>query len=99
MIRMSAREDVVAQYFARSYITANSGFLKQMVIGPDEAAVLIKNGKVEDVLTQEKATEMVQENWTCDSGKARRLLGFRPAVNLVEGLQAALEWYRREGWL
>ncbi|HLF06094.1 MAG TPA: zinc ribbon domain-containing protein [Thermoplasmata archaeon] len=52
---MSAREDVVAQYISRSYVTANSGFLKQAVIGPDEAAVFIKDGAIVEVLTAEKA--------------------------------------------
>jgi hypothetical protein len=54
MIRMSARADVVAQYFNRKYVTENSGMLNQMVVGPDEAAVLIRNGAIEEIATAEK---------------------------------------------
>ncbi|MBN1825420.1 MAG: NAD-dependent epimerase/dehydratase family protein [Candidatus Eisenbacteria bacterium] len=31
--------------------------------------------------------------------KARRLLGYEPAVSLREGLAATAAWYREEGWL
>jgi len=32
-----------------------------------------------------------------DIGKARKLLGFRPQVELEQGLQATIEWYRQKG--
>lgn len=50
----TGRSDVVAQYLTRQEINANSGMLKQVAIGPDEAAVLVRNGKVEETLTQDK---------------------------------------------
>jgi nucleoside-diphosphate-sugar epimerase len=34
-----------------------------------------------------------------DIAKAKRLLGFRPAVSLDEGLRATADWYRSEGLL
>jgi hypothetical protein len=44
-------EEVIAQLVEREQI---QGFLKQALIGPGEACVLIRNGKLEDVLTQDK---------------------------------------------
>jgi len=51
------------------------------------------------LLSADKAAEMVQPNWTCDTRKVQRLLGFRTEVDLPDGLRATLDWYRQEGWL
>ena len=34
-----------------------------------------------------------------DTSRARRELGFAPAVDLVEGIRRTAAWYRRQGWL
>ena len=34
-----------------------------------------------------------------DTSRARRELGFAPAVDLVEGIHRTAVWYRRQGWL
>jgi nucleoside-diphosphate-sugar epimerase len=34
-----------------------------------------------------------------DIGRARRELGYSPAVGLREGIRRTLEWYRAAGWL
>ena len=54
MIILGGREDVVAQWISKDFIIRYSGFFKEMVIGPGEYAVIIKNGKIVDVVTQEK---------------------------------------------
>ena len=37
--------------------------------------------------------------WGMDIGKARRVLGYEPRVDLAEGVARTVAWYRREGWL
>ena len=34
-----------------------------------------------------------------DTGRARRELGFAPAVDLAEGIHRTAVWYRLQGWL
>lgn len=51
----SGRGDVVAQFLTRQEINAqNPGLLKQISVGPNEAAVVIRNGKPEEPITQER---------------------------------------------
>jgi len=47
----------------------------------------------------EKARDMVQDNWTCDSGKARRDFGYTQEISLEAGIRNTVEWYRTKGWL
>ena len=47
----------------------------------------------------EKARDMVQDNWTCDSGKARRDFGYIQEISLEAGIRNTVEWYRTKGWL
>ena len=54
MQQMFGRDDVIACWIDREYINANSGFFKQVVIGRDEYAVVIVNGKVKETITEGK---------------------------------------------
>ncbi len=47
----------------------------------------------------EKARDMVQDYWTCDSSKAEKEFGYRQKISLEEGIRSTIEWYKREGWL
>ena len=47
----------------------------------------------------EKARDMVQDYWTCDSSKAKRDFGYEQQISLEEGIRSTVEWYRAEGWL
>ena len=47
----------------------------------------------------EKARDMVQDNWTCDSGKARKDFGYTQEISLDAGIRNTVEWYRTKGWL
>ncbi len=47
----------------------------------------------------EKARDMVQDYWTCDSSKAEREFGYRQEISLEEGIRNTVEWYKKEGWL
>ena len=51
------------------------------------------------LLTRGKAREMVQENWTCDITKAKNMLEYRPTIDLVQGAEITVDWYRKNNWL
>jgi nucleoside-diphosphate-sugar epimerase len=51
------------------------------------------------LLTRGKAREMVQENWTCDIGKAKEMLDYRPTIDLIQGSEITVDWYRKNNWL
>lgn len=50
-------------------------------------------------LNSDKYRIMAQRNWNIDISKAQREFGFRPEVNLEEGVKRSVEWYREQGWL
>lgn len=47
----------------------------------------------------EKARDFVQEAWTCDTTKAQKDLGFVEKYTIEEGMQATIDWYKKENWL
>ncbi len=47
----------------------------------------------------EKARDMVQDYWTCDSSKAQRDFGYTQEISLEEGIRSTVQWYRSQGWL
>ncbi len=47
----------------------------------------------------EKARDMVQNYWTCDSSKAKRDFGYEQQISLEEGIRTTVGWYRAMGWL
>ena len=51
------------------------------------------------VLTRGKAKEMVQKNWTCDITKAKNMLDYRPTIDLAQGTEITVDWYRKNNWL
>jgi nucleoside-diphosphate-sugar epimerase len=46
-----------------------------------------------------RRVEFFIKDRAADSGKVRRLLGWRPEVDLVTGVSRTAEWYARNGWL
>ena len=38
-------------------------------------------------------------HWVCDASKAQRMLGIAPRVELRQGVQRTVTWYRAAGWL
>ena len=50
-------------------------------------------------LNRKLARQILAPGWTCDPGKARRLLGFEARVSLAESVDRAARWYREQGWL
>ncbi len=48
---------------------------------------------------QDKIADMLAGSWVCSSAKARRQLGWSPALSQSDGLRDTVEWYRDAGWL
>ena len=55
-------------------------------------------GKV-PTLNRQKARELAQRNWTCDTSKAKEQLGFEAKTGIVEGMRSTVSWYFENGWL
>lgn len=51
------------------------------------------------LLTRGRVAELAAANWSCDISRAKRELGFAPAVSLVDGMRETAGWYRAQGWL
>jgi nucleoside-diphosphate-sugar epimerase len=51
------------------------------------------------IISRRKIRDALQPRWTCTWARAQREIGYRPRVELVEGLRAAAQWYRQQGWL
>jgi dihydroflavonol-4-reductase len=47
----------------------------------------------------EKARDMVQQYWTCDSSRALTDFGYEQNIDLEEGIRNTVEWYRARGWI
>ncbi len=47
----------------------------------------------------EKARDFVQENWTCDTAKAKRDFGYFQQISLEDGMKSTVDWYRANNWL
>lgn len=47
----------------------------------------------------EKARDFVQENWTCNTNKAKEELGYSQKVSLEEGMKLTADWYKENNWL
>jgi len=50
-------------------------------------------------LNLEKARDIVQEYWTCDTSKAVKELGYKQNISLEEGIQRTVDWYKQMKWL
>ena len=47
----------------------------------------------------EKARDMVQDYWTCDSSKAKSDFGYVQQISLEAGIQDTVSWYKAHKWL
>jgi nucleoside-diphosphate-sugar epimerase len=50
-------------------------------------------------LNIEKAKDLTQHAWICDTTKAVEQLGFRQKVSIEEGINRSCEWYREMKWI
>jgi dihydroflavonol-4-reductase len=51
------------------------------------------------LINLEKARDMVQDYWTCDSAKAKRDFGYEQRITAEEGIAGTITWYKEMGWL
>jgi len=51
------------------------------------------------VLNIEKAKDLLQNHWVCDSRKIQEHIGFRTATSIYDGLNKTFQWYKEIGWL
>ncbi|HSW56505.1 MAG TPA: NAD(P)-dependent oxidoreductase [Ignavibacteriaceae bacterium] len=50
-------------------------------------------------LNIEKAKDLTQQFWICDTSKAMRELGYRQKVSIEEGIKRTCEWYKQMKWI
>jgi len=50
-------------------------------------------------LNLEKAKDLVQHAWICDTSKAMRDFGYRQNVSIEEGVKRTCEWYKEKNWI
>ena len=50
-------------------------------------------------LNLEKAKDLVQHAWICDTSKAMRDFGYRQNVSIEEGVKRTCEWYKEMKWI
>ena len=51
------------------------------------------------IFTREKAADFTARSWACSSEAAMEAFGYRPRLNVVDGMAESFQWYRKEGWL
>jgi nucleoside-diphosphate-sugar epimerase len=95
----SVREmlDIMAQLLDKKGIgvTIPLGLLNVIALLSETFFKLI--GRV-PMFSREKVRELT-DNWELDVSKARKQLNFETAVDFTDGAEAAIDWYRRKGWL
>jgi len=69
--------------------------LSWLVAGASSAAARIR-GKAA-ILSLDKMLEIREGTWTCSSARARRELGWKPCLDLLEGMRRSVEWFRERG--
>jgi dihydroflavonol-4-reductase len=50
-------------------------------------------------LNIEKAKDITQTYWTCDTTKAVNDLGYHQQISIEEGIKRTVEWYRKMKWI
>lgn len=50
-------------------------------------------------LNIEKAKDITQQYWICDTSKAVRELGYHQKISIEEGIKRTIEWYRMMKWI
>jgi dihydroflavonol-4-reductase len=50
-------------------------------------------------LNIEKAKDITQQYWTCDTTKAVRELGYKQKISVEDGIKRTCEWYKKMKWI
>ncbi|HKI77587.1 MAG TPA: NAD(P)-dependent oxidoreductase [Ignavibacteriaceae bacterium] len=51
------------------------------------------------ILNIEKAKDITQPYWTCDTSKAIRDFGYHQNISIEEGIKRTCDWYKKMGWI
>jgi len=51
------------------------------------------------VFNRGKVKELTASGWVCDTGKSKEELGFTADVDIEEGFDRTVRWYKEQGWL
>jgi nucleoside-diphosphate-sugar epimerase len=81
----------------RVRIVAAPPFVPRIAAALSRAAARLTRSK--PLLTTDRVRDLVQPDWSCDDMRARRDLGYQPAIALADGLRETAAWYREQGWL
>jgi dihydroflavonol-4-reductase len=55
--------------------------------------------KKPSVLDWEKRLDLTQLNWICSIDRAKKEIGYHPAIDVKEGFEETIEWYKQEKWI
>jgi nucleoside-diphosphate-sugar epimerase len=72
------------EHLVRAVAFANEGYAKLA----DKAVML----------TREKCNELYNQ-WVCDADPAFEALGWKPTIDIRDGIKETADWYRANGWL
>ena len=50
-------------------------------------------------LNIEKAKDITQQYWTCDTSKAMRDFGYKQKISIEEGIKRTCDWYKQMKWI
>ncbi len=50
-------------------------------------------------LNIEKAKDITQQFWTCDTSKAMKDLGYRQKISIEDGIKRTCDWYKQMKWI
>jgi dihydroflavonol-4-reductase len=53
----------------------------------------------ETLFNRNKIREFLPRNWTSDSSKAGRMLGYKPAADIEKAVRLTMDWYVQQKWL
>jgi nucleoside-diphosphate-sugar epimerase len=56
-------------------------------------------GKNAATLNIEKAKDITQQYWICDTTKAMRDLGYSQKISAEDGIRRTIQWYKKEKWI
>jgi nucleoside-diphosphate-sugar epimerase len=70
--------------------------LMGVALGAEAFAAMARQAPL---LSREKLREISAGDWICSSRKIREHLGWKPRIQLREGIHATADWYREAGWL
>ena len=67
-----------------------------VAVAAEAAAAVLRRPPV---INRDKVNDLSQTCWSCSIERAKNELGYKPSVDLEDGLRETIEWYKREGWL